>query len=148
VDGLQTRECENTGGCPDTKNPPALSQECEYVAPPSSDGDNGHGHECVEDWVCTEWDECTRECVDQNECGTTVNKPLVESKECVTDEPIPEDTEEEDQEEGLAGITGWSIGDYGKESLIGLLALLGVTGGGYYYYKKFYIPAHQKPKAH
>ena len=35
---------------------------------------------CVEDWICTDWSECTdefqiRTCVDMNECGTAEQKP-------------------------------------------------------------------------
>jgi len=38
---------------------------------------------CVEDWTCTDWSECvnnkqTRTCTDENNCGTTVNKPIEE----------------------------------------------------------------------
>ncbi len=41
---------------------------------------------CEEDWLCTEWTECeeniqARGCVDRNNCGTTINKP-VEVEEC------------------------------------------------------------------
>lgn len=48
--------------------------------------------ECVEDWSCTEWSECsqdgtqTRTCTDENDCGTTENKPP-EEQSC---EPEPE----------------------------------------------------------
>lgn len=46
--------------------------------------------ECVEDWICTEWSDCvgglqTRECKDNNNCGTTNNKPD-EIKKCVCTE--------------------------------------------------------------
>lgn len=41
---------------------------------------------CEEDWTCTEWSECveetqTRTCIDDNECGTTDDKPE-ESQSC------------------------------------------------------------------
>lgn len=48
---------------------------------------------CEEDWECTDWGECVegqkqRKCTDNNECGTTSDKPE-ETKECDT-EPEPE----------------------------------------------------------
>jgi hypothetical protein len=41
---------------------------------------------CIEDWECTEWTECidgkqTRTCTDNEECGSTENKPI-ESQDC------------------------------------------------------------------
>ncbi len=42
--------------------------------------------QCIEDWKCGEWSSCvnnvqTRECNDVNNCGTELNKPIIE-KEC------------------------------------------------------------------
>jgi len=47
---------------------------------------------CVEDWTCTAWSVCvnntqTRTCTDENNCGTTVNKPL-EEQTCEVTPPI------------------------------------------------------------
>jgi len=50
---------------------------------------------CTENWTCASWSTCingqqTRACTDQNECGTTKNKPN-ETQDCVA--PIPEPTQ-------------------------------------------------------
>lgn len=47
---------------------------------------SSEGEECVEDWICDVWSECsagqqTRDCVDQNACGTELLKPA-EVKAC------------------------------------------------------------------
>ncbi len=55
------------------------------------------GHEifttCNESWVCSQWSDCingfrTRECVDENNCGTTENKPS-EKEACEPSIPVP-----------------------------------------------------------
>jgi len=49
----------------------------------SSIGDGGINPSCTESWSCTEWGSCnnglqTRTCTDDNNCGTTSNKPVEE----------------------------------------------------------------------
>lgn len=51
--------------------------------------------ECVEDWVCDDWSECvegyqTRECTDENECGTDLYEPSTRQP-CTIDSEDSED---------------------------------------------------------
>jgi hypothetical protein len=72
-DGFVTgdEECEKDEDCGEGY----LCEECKCVLV------------CVEDWECTEWGECseegiqTRTCTDNNDCGTSENKPS-ESQTC------------------------------------------------------------------
>jgi len=48
--------------------------------------------ECTESWACTDWSECvdgaqTRICTDENNCGTTNNKP-VENRDCLIEQML------------------------------------------------------------
>jgi hypothetical protein len=50
------------------------------------------GHECVEEWVCTNWSSCsegkqTRICNDTNSCGTEINNPA-ETQDCIEEDTI------------------------------------------------------------
>ena len=73
---------------------------CAYNNPPCEEGYECINNvcvlieECTESWQCSEWSECvdsqqTRTCIDENECGTTENKPeeiqscIVETKKVI-----------------------------------------------------------------
>jgi hypothetical protein len=69
-----------------------------YIPPPERAEEK-----CTEEWGCSEWSECndglqTRECIDNNDCGTENRKPL-ETLECsvpqttVSEETIIPETE-------------------------------------------------------
>ena len=68
----------------------------------------GNAPACSEAWVCGQWGDCidgekTRDCVDQNSCGTTANKPRT------TESCTMENTTGAGAQPG-AGITGLAIG--------------------------------------
>ncbi|MBI4163143.1 MAG: hypothetical protein HY513_05655 [Candidatus Aenigmarchaeota archaeon] len=75
---------------------------------------------CNEVWVCNQWGECVagerkRDCVDQNSCGTTSNKPRT-SESCTSSNttaaaPVG------------AGITGLAIGST-EPWILGILAIV------------------------
>ncbi len=71
---------------------------CAYNNPQCDEGYECVGNtcvsieECAESWACTEWSACqpsntqTRTCTDENECGTTNNKPA-ETQSCIYVQP-------------------------------------------------------------
>jgi len=66
---------------------------------------------CEENWTCTDWSRCVaglqvRTCTDQNECGTTENKPAIE-RECT----MPE---EEDEAVGEECNPQWTCSDWSE----------------------------------
>jgi hypothetical protein len=65
--------------------------EC-VICTPDCTGHENPANECKESWVCSQWGDCvdglqTRECIDENNCGTTENKPS-ETQTCELS-PIP-----------------------------------------------------------
>ena len=72
-DGIQTRTCTDQNECGTFESKPIETKSCEYTKPVKP--------ECLENWVCSGWTECspdgiqTRTCMDMNACGTEVNKP-------------------------------------------------------------------------
>ena len=71
--------------------------------------DEGGETVCQENWNCTEWSECkggvqSRKCIDLNNCGTTLHKPLTVRK-CETKEEN-EKTEEAENKESEQLPTG------------------------------------------
>ena len=84
-----------TSSCTDTIWSPPTSDYCEgETFTQTSDCDNiriatgtkSCSSECTEDWSCDSWSDCeddekTRDCTDDNDCGTTDDKPS-ESKSC------------------------------------------------------------------
>ncbi|MCD4740777.1 BNR-4 repeat-containing protein [archaeon] len=53
---------------------------------------------CSEDWVCGDWSVCSdgnqeRVCIDNNNCNSTVNRPIL-TRDCYTDSFLLRDTEE------------------------------------------------------
>jgi hypothetical protein len=77
VDGACTGEVTTPGG---NETTPGTGNE---TVP-------GTGPACTENWNCSDWSACvnsqqTRACIDNNKCGTTLNKPI----EAQTCNPVP-----------------------------------------------------------
>lgn len=73
---------------------------------------------CIESWICADWNSCvipsmqTRTCVDSNNCGTVINKPI-ESRPCPTPEDTCTDTDEaENPRTFLKGTTTNNTNSY------------------------------------
>jgi hypothetical protein len=75
-------------------------------------GNPGGVVECVEDWSCDEWGECSssgiqsRNCSDLNECGTVFNRPSL-SENCEIDLICDESRMEKSIEEDLKENSYW-----------------------------------------
>jgi len=75
-----------SGPGPSPSPPPTEEPEEE----PEEEGEEIIIEECEERWVCTDWSSCvnkiqTRECADENNCGTEENRPF-ESQPCGKEE--------------------------------------------------------------
>jgi len=80
---------------------------------------------CRERWTCTEWSECedgfqTRNCTDENNCGTEIYKPQ-ETKPC-----------SEPTEQGLTGLFFTTQGAL----VLGIIAFLGAGIAMTFFFKK------------
>jgi len=84
--GVFTAEIQcGDGYCDYGETPDSCPQDCPKPSPPGrrvSHISGGFLPPCEENWTCTEWSVCingeqTRNCTDQNKCGTTYDKPAV-----------------------------------------------------------------------
>lgn len=74
--------CQNAGDCDADCSWDEVTAciDDDGCCPDGCAGSDNDCPECVENWTCTEWSDCvynerTRYCNDQNECGTEENKP-------------------------------------------------------------------------
>ncbi|MFH1510174.1 MAG: DNRLRE domain-containing protein, partial [Candidatus Woesearchaeota archaeon] len=86
-DKVQPRRCYErgcaAGSCYETHTDSEIVTHCQYGC-----DDGTCPEQCVEDWVCSSWGDCvqgikSRLCTDQENCGTTNNKPS-ETEQCLT----------------------------------------------------------------
>ncbi len=84
----------------------------EDIPTPTNTGSSGgHGsssrRDCVEQWECSPWNECTgtgvvgtrtRTCTDKNECGTAKNRPIV-MQSCMLNEKTEQQQSQQPVEE-------------------------------------------------
>ena len=126
--GIQERTCVDLRECDSDYQMPELTQDCEYEG--GSGSGDGSG-DCIEDWVCSEWSECTegiqtRACTDQNECdaGEDPGEAALETRICEPEEP------EGDGSEG-GPPTGLFLDPSSWLGLLLLLIVLIIGAGAY-----------------
>jgi len=118
----------------------------------AADGTGSVSSKCMNSWLCLDWTSClqgqqVRTCRDEHKCGTNLGKPM-EKRSCVSvGEGITSDVPEEVRgyepevqqparevvkEEVPKAEFNWSYVIYGG---VGLLVLIGLIIGGYFYMK-------------
>jgi hypothetical protein len=84
-DGTQLRTCIDSNNCGTTKNKPEETRTCIYAPPLEPEP------ECIPNWDCTDWTDCSdegrrsRSCIDLNNCGEDM---YTEVESCV---PAPKE---------------------------------------------------------
>ncbi|MFH1638136.1 MAG: putative Ig domain-containing protein, partial [Candidatus Woesearchaeota archaeon] len=116
--GVQTRSCTDANNCGTTDDMPSESQSCSSSTV-TAGSEGGRRPDCIPDWNCSEWGECspesvkTRICNDRNNCGNLSGKPEEEDV-CVEKVTV---SEEEKLEESGKETKEISEGAEGKSIL-------------------------------
>ena len=122
---VSVQPCELNGICDEWETEETCPSDCATTTTtqPSGEGETTTTTQaCQEKWTCGDWSRCrdgvkTRKCVDENSCGTDIDKPF-DSQPCTA--------EEIEQSTGIAGFfTGMAATLTQNASyIIGLLAVV------------------------
>jgi len=99
IENNQTRTCNDLNFCGIDNDKPIETKKCtsEEIETPvvAEQPSMPSARSCIENWKCAPWGECsddrqTRECSDENDCGTFLNKPMLEQA-CIMSAVLPEE---------------------------------------------------------